>query len=337
MVSFLEIPKLFNLSTNSKAEEIEKYPLKIKKLFAPDLPFLYKPPVGYAPETRATPKITGISQWKLALDGYKKQFASSTQKPEPKILKSGAHQQSLQRQLNEWEDTEAFAQNEFLKDPYKTVFVSRLYYWLTELDITKHFNRFGAIESVRIIRDRKNKSRGYGFIVFARDSDASNCIKELAPTGLAIEPAKGEKPRKILVDMERGRLVRNWKPRRLGGGLGGRHYTSASAHRSRDASAASSGRRMNLSQNPYQQSSGYESRNKRAFPDRNSGPSKRPGPSYDYYGGQKPIQTNISPAALAYTPVAASGRNSELSQSIKDKYAKYSSGGARSIRSIRRE
>jgi U1 small nuclear ribonucleoprotein 70kDa len=33
--------------------------------------------------------------------------------------------------------------------------------------------------------------------------------------------------KKILVDVERGRTVRGWKPRRLGGGLGGRPKTES--------------------------------------------------------------------------------------------------------------
>lgn len=36
------------------------------------------------------------------------------------------------------------------------------------------------------------------------------------------------KDRRIKVDVERGRTVKGWKPRRLGGGLGGRGYTKAS-------------------------------------------------------------------------------------------------------------
>lgn len=35
------------------------------------------------------------------------------------------------------------------------------------------------------------------------------------------------KDRRIKVDVERGRTVKGWKPRRLGGGLGGRGYTKA--------------------------------------------------------------------------------------------------------------
>lgn len=31
--------------------------------------------------------------------------------------------------------------------------------------------------------------------------------------------------RRVIVDVERGRTVTGWRPRRFGGGLGGRHYT----------------------------------------------------------------------------------------------------------------
>lgn len=321
-------------------DESEKYPLKIQKLFAPRLPFLYKPPVGYFPEQRSTSNITSLAPWKLEIENYKKEFYKSPESSQkPKTLKKQLHSESLLRQFAEWEDTEAFAQNEFLKDPYRTVFVSRLYYWFTELDLSKHFNRFGSIESVRVVRDKKGQSRGYGFVVFDQENDASNCIRELASTGLAVEPVKGEKPRKILVDMERGRIVRNWKPRRLGGGLGGRHYTSPSAHHTKDASAASTGRRLNLSQNPYQLA--VNNYGKRPYNDRPAGPNKKP--AYDYYPGRAagPASTTsnlpISSAAISYTSVA-SARNSQ-EKTIKDKYAKYQSGsdrmGSRSIRSIR--
>lgn len=39
------------------------------------------------------------------------------------------------------------------------------------------------------------------------------------------------KDRRVLVDVERGRTVKGWKPRRLGGGLGGRGYTKTTPAR----------------------------------------------------------------------------------------------------------
>lgn len=44
------------------------------------------------------------------------------------------------------------------------------------------------------------------------------------------------KGRRILVDVERGRTVKGWKPRKLAGGLGGRHYTKAHLLRSAPSS-----------------------------------------------------------------------------------------------------
>lgn len=312
-----------------------RYPRKIQKLFAPRLPFQYKKPIDYPPEQRRTTPITPVSLWKSEIDKYKAEHPPVAPKEQIQISKKKLHEESQRRQFTAWEDTELFEQNEFLKDPYKTVFVARLPYSMTELDLPAMFNHFGAIESIRVIRNSKNgQSRGYGFIVFEREQDAKNCIRELAPTGLPVD--NSVRARKILVDMERGRLVRSWKPRRLGGGLGGRHYTLVTAPPSRHASAAASGRRMNLSTNPYQQnqqSPAFGRFHKRPAPDRSAPPAKRHAPTPNYgsaYGGSSAI-----PPASDRTP-----------QSIRDKYAKYqrtsdrqsrdSADSNRSIRSIRR-
>lgn len=64
---------------------------------------------------------------------------------------------------------------------------------------------------------RNNKPTGYAFIVFQRERDMKAAFRET--DGMRI------KDRRVLVDVERGRTVNGWKPRRLGGGLGGRGYT----------------------------------------------------------------------------------------------------------------
>lgn len=316
-------------------EDDNRYPRRIQKLFAPRLPFLYKKPIDYAPEQRKTRHISPVSHWKLEIEKYKADHPPPQQHQEqqPKS-KFELYKESQNRQLAAWDDADAFENTDFLGDPHKTVFVARLYYTLSEVDLSKIFNRFGGIDSIRIIRGKlSGLSRGYGFIVFERDSDAKACIRELAPTGLAVDrPTPDTKPRKILVDMERGRLVRNWRPRRLGGGLGGRHYTQITALGSRDASAAATGRRMNLPQNPYQSHGQPRNYGKRPAPDRfSSAPPKRPAPSASYY----------SPSSSA--ALAESASSSRTPQSIRDKYAKYqnagpaalSGGRERSIRSIR--
>ena len=72
------------------------------------------------------------------------------------------------------------------------------------------------------------KSGGYGFVEFENEKDMLAAYKH----------ADGRKVngRRIVVDVERGRTVKNWKPRRLAGGLGG------TRNGSKDMNVRSSGR-----------------------------------------------------------------------------------------------
>lgn len=66
---------------------------------------------------------------------------------------------------------------------------------------------------VRLVNDRiTNKPRGYAFVEYMHTRDMKTAYKQ----------ADGRKidNRRVLVDVERGRTVPNWRPRRLGGGLG---------------------------------------------------------------------------------------------------------------------
>ncbi|KAI0029755.1 hypothetical protein K488DRAFT_7203, partial [Vararia minispora EC-137] len=60
---------------------------------------------------------------------------------------------------------------EAVGDPYKTLFVSRLHKNTTENDLRREFETYGAIERVRIVRDKQGRSRGYAFIVYERERD----------------------------------------------------------------------------------------------------------------------------------------------------------------------
>ncbi|KAK5131986.1 hypothetical protein LTR08_000406 [Meristemomyces frigidus] len=150
-------------------------------------------------------------------------------------------------------------------DAFKTLFVARLPYDADIKDLEREFGRFGPIERIRVVADtgaaqikkeeaeaaevkreeeeqltllangvarRKKKqkkaqgpkkapvngkSRGYAFVVFEREKDMKAAYKET--DHLLI------RTRRVLVDVERGRTVSGWRPRRFGGGLGGRHYT----------------------------------------------------------------------------------------------------------------
>ena len=89
---------------------------------------------------------------------------------------------------------------------------------------------FGTITNIKLIKNKNGNSRGYAFIVFDRERDmkGSYCTNARATDSNTplVAYKEGEHMqilgKRILVDVERGRTVRGWKPRRLGGGLGGR-------------------------------------------------------------------------------------------------------------------
>ncbi|KAM0883447.1 hypothetical protein ACQ4PT_031636 [Festuca glaucescens] len=98
-------------------------------------------------------------------------------------------------------------------DPYKTLFVARLNYETSEQKVKRDFEAYGPIKRVRLVTDKvTNKPRGYAFVEFAHTRDMKSAYKQ----------ADGRKVdnKRVLVDVERGRTVPNWRPRRLGGGLG---------------------------------------------------------------------------------------------------------------------
>lgn len=72
---------------------------------------------------------------------------------------------------------------------------------------------YGPIQRIRVVSDKEGRSRGYAFIVFERERDMRAAYKDAE--GIKI------KGRRTMVDVERGRTVKDWKPTRLGGGLGG--------------------------------------------------------------------------------------------------------------------
>lgn len=126
---------------------------------------------------------------------------------------------------------------EVLGDPYKTLFVGRLPFKVDEADLRREFDRYGPLERVRIVRNKDGKSRGYAFLIFEREKDMKGqslslslvafrrlCKADEVGGAAAYKDAEGLKMmnRRLLIDVERGRTVKGWKPRRLGGGLGGR-------------------------------------------------------------------------------------------------------------------
>ncbi|GFQ06663.1 u1 small nuclear ribonucleoprotein 70 kDa [Phtheirospermum japonicum] len=185
------------------------------KLFEPRPPLEYKPP----PEKRKCPPYTGMAQFisNFAEPGDP-QYAVPVEKGEtPAQRKARIHQIRLEEGAKKAaEELEKYNPNtdpNVTEDPYRTLFVARLNYETTESKIKREFENYGPIKRVRLVMDKEtNKPRGYAFIEYVHSRDMKAAYKQ----------ADGKKidNRRVLVDVERGRTVPNWRPRRLGGGLG---------------------------------------------------------------------------------------------------------------------
>ncbi|KAL8870663.1 MAG: hypothetical protein Q9174_003345 [Haloplaca sp. 1 TL-2023] len=207
-----------------------KLPPNLLALFAPRPALRYLPPNDHAPEDRKTSNIGGIGQFLSAIKDYEEIPYEPTESWFEKKLRVKAEKQERQENLAKNEPRKE-DDSQVRGDAFKTLFVSRLSYDVTEKDLEREFGKFGAIERIRVVTDtheasegegkpkkkKKKPHRGYAFVVYERERDMKEAYK--ATDGITI------KGRKILVDVERGRTVKGWRPRRLGGGLGGRGYT----------------------------------------------------------------------------------------------------------------
>lgn len=188
-------------------------PPAILAMFAPRGELPYKAPL----EKRKMPGVTGCADFIERAKAY--DLPLPIKHPSPKELKERKMKKrkktvETRRELhsNKWKPQE-MEEGTCTKDAYKTLFVSRLSYDVTQEDLKDEFEYYGPITKVAIVKDQKGKPRGFGFVEFDRSADLKEAYKDA--------DGRKVKGRRILVDVERGRTVRNWKPRRLGGGLGG--------------------------------------------------------------------------------------------------------------------
>ncbi|KAF7899955.1 hypothetical protein EAF00_004291 [Botryotinia globosa] len=213
----------------------DKLPPNLLALFAPRPPLRWVPPSDFAPEDRKTANITGLAAFLPALQEYKETDVYEPteswlqRKDRVKLEKKAAHENIIQEAPKLFKPSE---DPNIRGDAFKTLIVSRLDYDATEKDLEREFGRFGPIERIRIVVDshqhekpgkKIKKHRGYAFVVFEREKDMRAGLENC--DGIRI------KDRRIKVDVERGRTVKGWLPRRLGGGLGGRGYTKSASSR----------------------------------------------------------------------------------------------------------
>ena len=198
---------------------ITHLPPAMKQLFQPGPPLPFKEPL----KKRRPPPYSGLSEWTrlFEVEGPPERLMMETPrdlKVDRRKASEAAQAAALAEATKIW-DPQAPPKrvaNLVTGEPYRTLFVARLSYDTSESKLEREFEQFGPVKKVRIVETlaEPKKSRGYAFIEFEKEADMREAYKR----------ADGRKidERRILVDVERGRTVRKWKPRRLGGGLGGR-------------------------------------------------------------------------------------------------------------------
>ncbi|CAB4254013.1 similar to Saccharomyces cerevisiae YIL061C SNP1 Component of U1 snRNP required for mRNA splicing via spliceosome [Maudiozyma barnettii] len=204
---------------------LSKYPNDVAQLFAPPPPLPYKNPIDYPPQERRTiSDISPVSKiLEKELSEYYKQFPKGTPnrqfQPQTNIKhRLRRNNKLIQERLRQWDPNNDIHMAQ--TDPFRTIFVGRLPYTATEVDLQKVFGNYGAIEKIRVVRDRESNSKGYGFVVFVDPMAAKTTTRECGVhRGIEISGHR------CIVDIERGRTTKYFTPRRLGGGLGGRGYT----------------------------------------------------------------------------------------------------------------
>ncbi|KAB8276064.1 U1 small nuclear ribonucleo protein of 70kDa MW N terminal-domain-containing protein [Aspergillus minisclerotigenes] len=206
----------------------DKLPPPLLALFQPRPPLRYVTPIDRAPEDCKKSTLGGIAQYLPDLKEYEEEYPYNATESwiQRKLRQKQEKKEKIDKHLTEGIHTfDPSNDPQARGDPFKTLFVSRLSYDVKESDLEREFGRFGPIERIRIVKDTvtpkgsKKPHKGYAFIVYEREKDMKAAYKET--DGIRI------KDRRVLVDVERGRTVKGWKPRRFGGGLGGRGYTKA--------------------------------------------------------------------------------------------------------------
>ena len=182
--------------------------------------FQPRPPLDYVPpndsDKTPLPPITGVAGYLPLLSAYEAvtvapaaQQTKQQRKAQQRANAEKKHSHHLLARKKRWTPrTNPTA----TKDAYRTLFVGRLDYRLTAADLQKEFEYYGPILQSVVVRDREGRSRGYGFVEFVSSADMTTAYKDADGRRLG--------GRRVVVDVERGRTVKGWQPRRMGGGLG---------------------------------------------------------------------------------------------------------------------
>eukprot|EP00617_Octactis_speculum_P026070 CAMPEP_0185747738 /NCGR_PEP_ID=MMETSP1174-20130828/6376_1 /TAXON_ID=35687 /ORGANISM="Dictyocha speculum, Strain CCMP1381" /LENGTH=354 /DNA_ID=CAMNT_0028423059 /DNA_START=20 /DNA_END=1084 /DNA_ORIENTATION=+ len=204
------------MSGNGAGPPIAHLPPMMKAMFEPRGPIEHKPPLV----KRKMPPYHGMAHLKGLFETVERNEPRGHYET-PKERKARVHEsimnlnkEKLQMAIENYDPHKPDRPELVTSDAYKTLFVARLSFDSTERKLRREFEQFGPIKMLRLVMDKtaENKPRGYAFIEYERDGDMREAYKR--SDGRKIDG------RRIVVDVERGRTVRKWRPRRFGGGLG---------------------------------------------------------------------------------------------------------------------
>ncbi|KZT65864.1 hypothetical protein DAEQUDRAFT_676015 [Daedalea quercina L-15889] len=163
-------------------------PPNLLKLFAPRPPLPYTRPLDRDIDRVRRKHVDGVGQLLAQLledktQGMMESGASEGMEEgeEPAFTYAEQTKREIRREERKKKKEEEFHtakdtykpadDPEAVGDPYKTLFIARLHKNATDSDLRREFEGYGSIERVRIVRDKKGRSRGYAFIVFERERD----------------------------------------------------------------------------------------------------------------------------------------------------------------------
>ncbi|XP_068628914.1 U11/U12 small nuclear ribonucleoprotein 35 kDa protein-like [Battus philenor] len=109
-----------------------------------------------------------------------------------------------------------YTPNKLVKgNPKHTIFIGRLNHRTTQETIQSEFSKFGKVLHCRLVKDIvTGKSKQYAFVEFEKIDSVDKALKHMHA-----EYLDGSE---IIVEREAERRLMGWRPRRLGGGFGGR-------------------------------------------------------------------------------------------------------------------
>ncbi|CAH1786352.1 unnamed protein product [Owenia fusiformis] len=192
-------------------------PPNLLALFAPRDPIPYLPPADKLPIEKRKREYAGVS-------AFLKDFEDPKDTPPPTRVETKDERKERKRKERAEQVAYKLEQDLALWDPnnipggtedaFKTLFIARINYDTSESKLRREFEVYGPVKKVALLKDTKTgKPRGYAFVEYEHERDMHSAYKH----------ADGKKidGRRVLVDVERSRTVKGWRPRRLGGGLGG--------------------------------------------------------------------------------------------------------------------